>query len=72
MMEIDSAVSRRVPLGVKVAYSLFVLLVVSFYSNFYGPANFLWLCDIALLTTVAALWLESSMLASMQLVAVGY
>src|SRR5262249_15294921 len=32
--------------------------------------NFLWICDIALLLTVAALWLESRFLASMQLVAV--
>jgi hypothetical protein len=36
----------------------------------HGPANFLWLCDIALLATVAAVWLESRFLASMQLVSV--
>jgi hypothetical protein len=36
----------------------------------YGPQNFLWFSDIALLTTVAALWLESPLLASMMTVAV--
>lgn len=45
-------------------------VLVPYYLSFYGPANFLWLCDIALLLTVAALWLESRFLASMQLVAV--
>ena len=31
----------------------------------YGPKNFLWFSDIALLTTGGALWLESPLLASM-------
>jgi len=60
----------RIPLSVKIAYTAFVMVLVPFYLDFYGPANFLWLCDIALLTTVLALWLESSFLASMQLVAI--
>lgn len=61
--------NRLIPLRVKVAYTAFVAVVVPYYLSFYGPANFLWLCDIALLLTVAALWLESRFLASMQLVA---
>lgn len=61
---------RAIPLPVKVAYTAFVAVLVPFYLSFYGPANFLWICDIALLLTVAALWLESRFLASMQLVAV--
>jgi hypothetical protein len=36
----------------------------------YGPKNFLWFSDIALLTTGAALWLESPLLASMMMLAV--
>jgi hypothetical protein len=55
---------------VKIVYTLFVAVLVPYYWSFYGPANFLWLCDIALLLTVAALWLESRFLSSMQLVAV--
>jgi hypothetical protein len=58
------------PLVAKISYSLFVAVLVPYYLYVHGPANFLWLCDIALLATVAALWLESRFLASMQLVSV--
>src|SRR6516165_1229649 len=61
---------RLIPVAVKIAYTVFVAVLVPYYLRFYGPANFLWICDIALLLTVAALWLESRFLASMQLVAV--
>jgi hypothetical protein len=61
---------RRVPLAIKIAYTAFVAVLVPCYWGFYRPANFLWLCDIALLLTVPALWWESRFLASMQLVAV--
>jgi hypothetical protein len=59
-----------IPLTVKVAHTAFVAVLVPYYLSFYGPANFLWICDLALLLTVAALWLESRFLSSMQLVAV--
>jgi hypothetical protein len=36
----------------------------------WGPKNFLWFSDIALLTTAVALWLESSLLASMMALAI--
>ncbi len=65
-----SPARRRIPLLVKVAYTAFVAVLVPFYWDFYGPANFLWFCDLALLLLVVALWLESRFLASMQLVAV--
>jgi hypothetical protein len=55
---------------VRIVFTAFVAVLVPFYWEFYGPANFLWFCDIALLLTVAALWLESPFLASMQLVSV--
>jgi len=55
---------------VKGSYTAFVAVLVPYYLSFYGPANFLWMCDIALLLTVAALWVESRFLASMQLIAV--
>ena len=61
---------RRIPVGLKIAYSVFVAILAPDYWRFYGPANFLWFCDIALLLTVVALWWESAFLASMQLVAV--
>src|SRR5262249_40190619 len=66
----DRSGLRRIPLAVKVVYTAFVAVLVPYYLSFYGPANFLWICDIALLLTVVALWLESRFLASMQLIAV--
>jgi hypothetical protein len=61
----------RIPLLVKVLYTAFVALLVSKYWVDYGPTNFLYFCDVALLMTVPALWLESSLLASMALVGIG-
>src|SRR5437667_7606918 len=61
---------RRLPLPVKILYTLFVAVLVPSYWSYYGPANFLWFSDIALLLTLFALWLESPFLASMQAVAV--
>ncbi len=58
-----------IPLWIKIAYALFVAVTVVVYSVKYSLGNFLWFSDIALLTSVPALWLESSLLASM--IAVG-
>jgi hypothetical protein len=59
-----------IPLWIKITYTLFVTILVPVYSVHYGPANFLWFSDIALITTVAALWLESRFLASTMAVGV--
>ena len=56
---------RRVPLWLKIAYTLFLAVLVPVYWIKYGPANFLWFCDIALLATAYTLWLEASLPASM-------
>jgi hypothetical protein len=61
---------RRIPRPVKVLYTLFVCALVPVYWRHYGPANFLWFSDVALLLTVPALWLESRWLASTQAVSV--
>lgn len=58
------------PLGLKLPYTLFVAVLVPIYWVQYGPANFLWFSDIALLLLVAALWRESRLLTSMMAVAV--
>ncbi len=63
--------SDEIPLGVKVSVTLFVCLLIPVYWVQYGPGNFLWFSDIALLLTVPALWLESALLASMICLAVG-
>jgi hypothetical protein len=54
-----------IPLGLKVVYTLFVCVLVPIYWRQYGPANFLWFSDIALLALVPALWLENALLVSM-------
>jgi len=53
------------PLWIKVAYTLFVGIVIPVYWVKYGPTNFLWFSDIALFLIVPALWCESGLLASM-------
>jgi len=60
----------QIPLWLKVSFTLFVCLLVPVYWAQYGPGNFLWFSDIALLLTVPALWLESALLASMSSLAV--
>jgi hypothetical protein len=59
-----------IPLDLKVGYTLFVCALVPIYWRQYGPANFLWFSDIALLALVPALWLENALIASMMAVAV--
>ena len=64
------ATNRRIPTWVKVAYSAFVAIVVPSYWVTYSPWNFLYFCDIALLVTGVAIWIESPLLVSMQAVAI--
>jgi hypothetical protein len=59
-----------IPLGLKVVYTIFVCALVPIYWRQYGPANFLWFSDIALLGLVPALWLENALLVSMMAVSV--
>jgi len=59
-----------ISLGLKIGYTLFVCVVTPIYWRQYGPANFLWFSDIALLVMVPALWLESALLASMMALSV--
>ena len=59
-----------IPLWIKLSYTAFVVVTVAVYAVKYPLWNFLWFSDIALIATVPALWLESSLLASMMLVGV--
>lgn len=62
--------NRLIPIWVKVAYSAFVAVLVPCYWVTYSPWNFLYFCDIALLVTAVAIWIESPLLVSMQAVAI--
>jgi len=53
------------PLWLKLAYTAFVAVLVPTYWHYYGAANFLYFCDMALLLTLAGLWREDRLLISM-------
>jgi len=57
--------AARVPLGLKLVYSGFVAVLVPVYWYYYGPSNFLYFCDVALILTLMGIWMESSLLISM-------
>ncbi len=59
-----------IALWIKAGYTLFLAVLVPVYWTHYGPKNFLWFSDIALLTTGVALWAENALLASMMTLAV--
>jgi hypothetical protein len=53
-----------IPLWIKIVYTGFVCVLVVVYWRDYGLTNFLYFCDLALLVTFVALWLESPLLTS--------
>jgi hypothetical protein len=61
---------NRIPLPLKLAFSAFMAVLVPVYWANYGPTNFLYFCDIALLLTLAGVWLESPLLVSMPAVGI--
>lgn len=61
---------RRIPLWIKIAYSGFLAVMVPSYWHDYGPTNFLYFCDTALFLTLAAIWSESTLLASVAAVGI--
>ena len=61
---------NRIPLWVKLGLTAFVAVLVPNYWRDYGPTNFLYYCDVALMMALAAVWLESPLLASMPAVGI--
>ncbi len=60
----------RIPQTVKIAYSAFAAVLVPYYLQTYGPTNFLYFCDVAVLLTLVAVWRESALLVSMAAVGI--
>lgn len=50
-----------IPEWFKIGYTLAVLAFMVVYWQRYGPRNFLWFSDIALIGAVPAMWLESGL-----------
>ena len=65
-----TATRNLIPLWFKLLYSAFVAVLVPLYWATYGPWNFLYFCDIALLVTAVAIWIENPLLISTQAVAI--
>ncbi len=61
---------KRIPLAVKLAYTAFMAVLIPVYWMNYGPTNFLYFCDVALLLTLAGVWMESGLLVSMSAVGI--
>lgn len=59
-----------IPLWLKVSYTVFTAVTIAVNLKNYPLWNFLWFSDIALIATVPALWLESSLITSTMLVGV--
>ena len=54
-----------ISLAAKLAMTAFLAILIPIYLYTYGPTNFLWFCDAALILTAVGMWLESSLLISM-------
>jgi hypothetical protein len=65
----NSTPSGSFPLAIKLAYTAFVTVHVWFNWRVYGPLNFLWECDVAVLTILIALWSNSRLLTSIAAIA---
>ena len=65
-----SLTQRQLPLWLKIACTAYVCVLVPTYAIVYPLSNFLWFCNIALLMTAVALWLDNRLMLSMALLAV--
>ena len=54
----------HIPLWAKLILTAYVAVLVPIYWVTYGPTNFLFFCDMALLLTLVAMWRESALLVS--------
>ena len=62
--------SPKIPLWVKLLYTTFVAVLVPYYLNAYGPTNFLYFCDVALLMTLVTIWMENALFAAIPTVGI--
>ena len=61
---------KNVPWWLKIFYSAFCAVLIPIYYQDYGPTTFLYFCDVAVLMTLAAVWLESPLLVSLPAVGI--
>lgn len=56
----------RIPLWLKIGWTVWLAVWIPLYAHEYGARNFLWFCDLANLLIGVALWRESAFLFSWQ------
>ena len=56
----------RIPLWIKVLWTMCVIAWIPLYWRQYGPQNFLFFCDLGNLFITAGLWMESALIFSWQ------
>lgn len=64
------ATEPRIPLLLKISYSGFLAIMIPVYLMNYGPTNFLYFCDVALLLTLVGVWRENPLLISLPAVGI--
>jgi hypothetical protein len=64
------ASKQPIPLWLKVTYTAFLAVLIPVYWVNYGPTNFLYFCDVALLIMLYAVWAESRQAASIAAVGI--
>ncbi|MHB8523471.1 MAG: hypothetical protein ACYDH9_22310, partial [Limisphaerales bacterium] len=62
--------SQRIPSWLKLAYTGFMAVLIPVYWSNYGPTNFLYFCDVALLLTLVGIWTGNRLLISMSAVGI--
>jgi len=60
----------RIPLWLKISYTAFLAVMIPVYWVNYGPTNFLYFCDVALLLTLVGIWKENALLVSLPAVGI--
>ena len=66
----DPILAATIPLAAKLGYSAFMAILVPVYLRQYGPTNFLYFCDVALLLTLVGIWTEDAVLLSIATVGI--
>jgi hypothetical protein len=61
--------SPHIPLWLKIAYGFLAVMIPVYWIN-YGPTNFLYFCDVALLLTLVGIWKEDALLVSLPAVGI--
>tara|TARA_R110000782_G_scaffold55716_2_gene117203 strand:- start:4488 stop:5120 length:633 start_codon:yes stop_codon:yes gene_type:complete len=63
-------INKTIPLSLKVIFTAFMSVLVPFYWKTYGPSNFLYFCDVALILTLFGIWTENKLLISLPAVGI--